>query len=62
MTEFGRGNGFILSRSPSTKVANVSALYDPSMMSTCIMLPRESAGNIEYLRKMHESMNNGDVI
>ena len=49
MTEFGPGNGFIRSRRPSTNLANLAVVNDPSIISTVRIPSRDNAGKMEYL-------------
>jgi hypothetical protein len=49
MTEFGLGNGFMTSRSPSIKLLNSRAVYGWSSTARCRIPSRERAGRIEYL-------------
>jgi hypothetical protein len=49
MTEFGAGNGLILSRRMSMKEVNVSVVNEQSTTSRCRMPSRDRAGSMEYL-------------
>ena len=49
ITEFGPGNGFMCSKSPSMKCAKVSFVNEPSTISRARIPSSESAGKMEYL-------------